>query len=152
MSEQQLSIMSNPEFISQIRAMQQQEKSASNRCTDYISSIHNVVDFSSSDRQALCDWGFKTIAACNGISRTTAAVAISYFDRFLGSSTMSAQRALSDIPRIQLAFVACLIISLKVKGGLSVESEFVSDTVCRNMYTAQEINDMEIEVLQALEW
>lgn len=139
------------DLVSQIRAMQQQEKSVSYRCTDYLSSIHNV-DFSSSDRQALCDWGFKIIASCNSISRTAAVVAISYFDRFLGSPTPSAKRALPDIPRLQLAFVACLVIALKVEGGFNVETEFVSDVICRNMYDAQEINGMEIEILQALGW
>ena len=149
--------MSNHELIYQIRAMQEQEVSASYRCTDYISLVHNV-EFSCMDRRALCGWGFKIIAVsnakCNGnvISRTTAVVAISFFDRFLSSHTPSAMRVLSDIPSIQLAFVACLVIALKVKDGLNVESEFVSKAICKNTYNAQEINAMEIEVLRSLGW
>ena len=143
--------MRNTELISQMHMMQRQETLASYRCTDYIYSPHNHI-FSSSNRQALCEWGFHTITAFSGIRRTTVVVAISYFDRFLGSSTPSANRVLSNINHIQLAFVACLVVALKVKAGLNVDTEFVSRVVCRNGYSAQEINDMEIEVLQALRW
>ena len=140
------------EIVSQIRLMQQLEISASYRCTDYIASPHNEAAISCLDRKALCDWGFSVITTLTGISRATAVVAILYFDRFLGSSTSSAKRALSDTPRLQLAFVACLVIALKVKAGLNVESQFVSGMVCNDMYAAEEINDMEIEILQALRW
>lgn len=131
--------------------MQQQETSPSYRCTDYISSSDNV-EFSCSDRRALCDWGYKTIAACNGISRQTAVVAISYFDRYLSSPASSAKRTLSDLPSIQLAFVTCLVIALKTDSGFHVESDFVSSVVCKNMYQAEEINTMEIEILRTLSW
>ena len=144
--------MSNPYLIPQIRVMQQQEKSSSYRCIDYISTSDDA-DFSCSDRRALCDWGYKAIAACHGvISRSTAVAAIGYFDRFLSSSAPRDTRILSDLPRIQLAFVACLVIALKADSGFHVESDFVSSTVCRNMYEAEEINAMEIEVLRALTW
>ena len=143
--------MRNSELISQIRMMQRQEKSASYRCTDYISSPCNTI-FSSMDRHVLCEWGFNSIGAFSGISCTTVVHAISYFDRFLGSSTLIANRVMSNINHIQLAFVACLVVALKVKAGLNVETEFVSRVVCRNRYSTQEINAMEMEVLQALSW
>ena len=143
--------MTNSELISQIRIMKHQEMSASYRFADYISFTHNS-SFLLLDRQALCEWGFKTIATFDEIDSTNVLVAISYFDRFLGSSTPSSKRILSDIKQIQLVFVACLVIALKVKAGLSVETKFVSDVVCRNMFSVKEINDMEIKVLFNLKW
>jgi hypothetical protein len=130
--------------------MQHQEKSISYKCSDYISTAKVLV--SASDRQALCNWGYQTIAACNGVSRSACVVAILYFDRFLSSSAPAAKRALEDIHDFQLAFVTCLVIALKVHSGFNVESEFVSNVVCKNMYDAEDIIGMEIEILKALEW
>ncbi|KAL3801589.1 hypothetical protein ACHAWO_001394 [Cyclotella atomus] len=141
--------MSYTELISQIRVMHQQERSAAYRLSDYIKGHQCHL---ASDREALCDWGYQTIAACNGVSRSTAVVAISYFDRFLGTSTTAAQLALTDPYDFQLAFVTCLVIALKVHSGFHVETDFVSDVICKNMYPTQEIIYMELQVLQALEW
>ena len=113
-------------------------------------SISDIV--TPSHRQALCRWGFQTIAACHCISHSTAIVAISYFDRFLGSSSSAANRALSDLRELQLAFVACLVIALKAHSGLNVECDFVSNVVCRNTYDSEEIMSMEVQVLQSLSW
>jgi hypothetical protein len=128
--------------------MQQQEKAY--RCTDYVSMSNAAVR--PEDRQALCDWGYQTIAACNGASRSTAVTAFSIFDRFLSSPSPAAARALADIHDFQLAFVACLVIALKVRSGFKVETDFVSETVCGNMYCPEELNEMEMCILKALQW
>lgn len=133
--------------------MLKQEKSSFYKCIDYMSLYfdENDASFSYSDRQALCNWGYQTIKACNvDISRSTVLIAISYFDRFLSDSASTDNGILSDLPRIQLAFVTCLVIALKVNSGFNVESNFVSNVVCRNMYDAQELIDMEIEILRVL--
>jgi hypothetical protein len=104
------------------------------------------------DRQALCNWCYKTVAACNGVSPATAVIAISYFDRFMSSNSNSAELTLADIEIGQLAFVTCLVIALKVHYGFNVESDFVSNVICRDMYRADEINGMEIEILRCLRW
>jgi hypothetical protein len=136
-------------LTSQIRVMHQQERSASYRYVDYMSVAANIVR--PSDREALCNWGYHTVAVCK-VSRSTAVNAISYFDRFLATSAPTAMRALTDLGDAQLAFVACLVISLKVHSGFNVEADFVSNEVCRNEYDANEIIAMEMEVLQALGW
>ena len=129
--------------------MQQQEKAY--RCTDYMSRSNAAVH--PEDRQALCDWGYQIIAACNGVSRSTAVAAFSIFDRFLSSSSPAATQALADIQYSQLAFVTCLVIALKVQSGFKVvETDFVSETVCRNMYCPEELNETEMRVLKALQW
>jgi hypothetical protein len=142
--------MDDSSLISQISVMHQQENSTSYRFVDYMSTETNVLR--PPDREALCNWGYQTVAACNGVNRSTAAKAISFFDRFLGTSAPAAQQALADVGDSQLAFVACLVIALKVHPGFNVETNFVSNVVCGNIYDASEIIAMELHVLQALGW
>eukprot|EP00804_Cyclotella_cryptica_P009777 CCRYP_013230-RA/>CCRYP_013230-RA protein AED:0.16 eAED:0.00 QI:0/0/0/1/0/0/2/0/214 len=93
----------------------------------------------SSDRKELCNWGYHIIAACSGVDRSTAVVAISYFDRFLSTSSPFAKCALNDT-------------SLKVHSVFDVKLNFVSSVLCDGLYDTREIGLMEIEVLKALEW
>lgn len=99
----------------------------------------------------LCAIGAITPSLGN-VSRSTAVKAISYFGRFLATSATAAMQALTDLNNLQLAYVACLFIALKVHSGFDVEADFVSNVVCRNEYDANEIIAMEMEVLQAHEW
>ena len=140
--------MNNSLVLRQIFMMQQQEKSASYKCIDYLSRTHVIEP---SHRQELCEWGFKTIAAC-GVNSSTAAIAFGYFDRFLSSDNPAAERALNDITECQLAFITSVVIALKIHSGFNVESDFVSNVITRNAYDAEEINDMELEILQSLDW
>ena len=143
--------MDTPIIFSQIGVMQQQERSASYRITDYISRPNSAV--TPSDREALCNWGYRIIAACDSAkSRSAVVVAISYFDRFLSSRTPMANRALSDTYYFQLAFVTSLVIALKVHAGFNVEHDFVGSVFCRNNYETEEITQMEIRIIQALRW
>ncbi|KAL3768155.1 hypothetical protein ACHAWO_006525 [Cyclotella atomus] len=88
--------MSNPYLINHISVMQQQERSEAYRCSDYM-NISFTNPMCPDDRQALCNWCYKTVAACNGVSPATAIIAISYFDRFMSSNSNSAKFALADI-------------------------------------------------------
>lgn len=141
--------MNDPLVLSQICTMQIQERSTSYKCSDYLCRTQ-VID--PSHRQALCKWGYETIAACSGVSRSTAVVAFMYFDRFLSSNSPAAERALNDVAECQLAFVSSLVIALKIHPGFTVESDFVSEVVTRDAYSADEINSMELEILQSLSW
>eukprot|EP00956_Cyclotella_meneghiniana_P045083 scaffold352401_cov20-Cyclotella_meneghiniana.AAC.1 len=142
--------MNDPLVLSQIFVMQIQERSASYKCSDYLSRTHVI---GPSHRHALCQWGYETIEACNGIRRSTAVAAITYFDRFLSSNTPAAERALNDVVECQLAFVTSLVVALKIHAGFKkVESDFVSGVITRNAYGANEINSMELEILQSLSW
>ncbi|KAL7509864.1 hypothetical protein ACHAXN_007167 [Cyclotella atomus] len=143
--------MSNPYLINHISVMQQQERSETYRCSDYM-NMSFTNSMCPDDRQALCNWCYKTVAACNGVSPATAIMAISYFDRFMSSNSNSAELALTDIRVGQLAFITCFVIALKVHSGFKVDSDFVSNVICRDMYGADEIVDMEIELLRSLGW
>ena len=107
---------------------------------------------SPSVRLALCDWAYKTIVVCDGVDRSTAIMAFSYFDRFLSSNAPAAKKALNDLQECQLAFVASLVIAIKCHSGFKVEYDFVSELVAQGFYNEEELSCMEMEVLQALEW
>ncbi|KAL3804010.1 hypothetical protein HJC23_006401 [Cyclotella cryptica] len=138
------------ELIEQLCVMQHQEEDAY-KCSVYMDSA-NTKPVSPSDRESLCIWGYHTIAACPGIARSTGVVAILYFDRFLSTSSPIAKWVLKDRREFQLAFVACLVIALKVHSGLNVELDFVSGVICDDMYDIKEIIMMENEVLKVLKW
>lgn len=132
--------------ISQIRVMQQKERTEPYRCTDYLS---HRTDLGPDGRQALCNWGFQTTAAFNGVGRMPAVRAISYFDRFMRIFVGCRELALENI---QLAFIASLVIALKFDAGFKVELDFIASVVTRGAYEEQEITTMEMMILQALDW
>ncbi|KAL7515883.1 hypothetical protein ACHAWX_000958 [Stephanocyclus meneghinianus] len=129
--------------------MRHQEQNAY-KCSDYMDSAKATVH--PSDRQALCNWGYQIISACIGVDRSSAVVAILYFDRFLSTSSPTVRWALADKCKFQLVFVACLVIALKVHSVFNIELDFVSDVLCGGAYSVEEIIVMEGEVLKALEW
>ncbi|KAL7479155.1 hypothetical protein ACHAW6_004899 [Cyclotella cf. meneghiniana] len=92
-----------------------------------------------SDRQALCNWGYQIISACIGVDRSSAVVAILYFDRFFSTSSPTVRWALA-------------VIALKVHSVFNIELDFVSGVLCGGAYSVEEIIVMEGEVLKALEW
>ena len=143
------SARADPNLLPQLHVMQQQENSPSYRCNDYMSTTHVVTPI---HREALCHRGYYTIATYVGITPSTCATAISYFDRFLSSSSPTARRALLDLHELQLAFIVCLVIAVKSHAEFKVEPDYVSNVFCGNVYTPAEINCMEREILQALSW
>ena len=48
--------------------------------------------------------------------------------------------------------MACTVIAIKNRGGVKLGSDFVSEVVCHGLYTSDEIDVMEMEILQALSW
>ncbi|KAL7460804.1 hypothetical protein ACHAXS_001246, partial [Conticribra weissflogii] len=105
----------------------------------------------SHDRRAMCEWGYDIADACQ-IERKNICCAISFFDRFLGTSSSQAKEALLSRRTFQLCFVACLVIALKCRAGMIVDADFVTEVVCQSLYSEQEIFDAEKEVLSALQW
>ena len=73
----------------------------------------------------------------------TALLAFTYFDRFLSSNSSAEQQTLNDIQECQLAFVSCLLISLKCHSG------FYGNLYDEN---EEELSCMDMELSQALDW
>jgi hypothetical protein len=135
--------------IEQLDVMIGQEKTAY-KCHDYLNT--NKSGVSASDRQALCNWGYSLIGVCVGVDKPAVAVAISYFDRYLSSSKQNVKQVIGDRGLVQLAFVSCLVIALKVRSGICVDMNYVSDELCGGSYVASDVTEMEFEILGSLKW
>eukprot|EP00578_Thalassiosira_sp_NH16_P017964 CAMPEP_0181107562 /NCGR_PEP_ID=MMETSP1071-20121207/17155_1 /TAXON_ID=35127 /ORGANISM="Thalassiosira sp., Strain NH16" /LENGTH=342 /DNA_ID=CAMNT_0023191091 /DNA_START=266 /DNA_END=1294 /DNA_ORIENTATION=- len=143
---------SDPYLIDQLCFMQQQEQESCYLAADYLAPRpRRTTAVTSSDRRTMCSWSYDIVDACS-IDREVACIAMAYFDRFMSTDTKRAHAALVSRREFQLAFIACLVIALKCRAGMQVDSDFVSDTICQGLYDAKEIMDMESEVLSALQW
>lgn len=143
---------SDPYLVDQLCFMQQQEQESCYRAADYLAPrSQRAIAVTSSDRRTMCSWSYDIVDACS-IDREVACIAMSYFDRFMSTDSKRAHAALVSRRDFQLAFIACLIIALKCRAGMQVDSDFVSDTICQGLYDAKEIIDMEREILSALQW
>ena len=128
--------------------------------TDYFASNTNVASngtnnkkkkVTPSDRQTMSTWSYDIVDACS-IDREVACIAISYTDRFLSTNLPLANECLTSRRTYQLVFITCLIIALKCRAGMTVDSDFVADVICQGMYEEEEIVEMEKQVLSGLEW
>ena len=125
---------------------------------DYKISVDYLLSSSSAtvtaeDRHVLCLWSYQMIESLfSKLGREISCIGMSYLDRFMATSSERAQVALSSRYEYQLATVACLVLALKNRGGVKLDTTFVTDIMCQNMYTTNELDAMEMEVLQALTW
>jgi len=117
---------------------------------DYISSSSATI--TAADRRALCSWSYEIIESLLNINREVACIGISYLDRFMATSSPRAKAALTTRHEYQLATVACTFIAIKNRGGVKLGSDFVANEICHGLYTSDEIDVMEMEVMQALTW
>jgi hypothetical protein len=140
-------------LVDHLQFMQGQE-------VDYKISVDNLLSSSSSsatvtaeDRHVLCLWSYQMIESLfSKLGREISCIGMSYLDRFMATSSVRAQVALSSRYEYQLAMVACLVLALKNRGGVKLGTTFVADVMCQNMYTSDKLDVMEMEVLQALSW
>ena len=136
--------------IDHLQFMQAQE-SHYQISADYLSSSSATI--TADDRHALCSWSYEIIESLSNINSEIACIGMSYLDRFMATSSPRAKAALTTRHVYQLATVACTVIAIKNRGGIKhLGSDFVSDIVCHGLYTIDEIDGMEMEVLQALRW
>jgi hypothetical protein len=117
---------------------------------DYLSSSSATI--TAADRHALCSWSYEIIESLSNINSEVACIGMSYLDRFMATSSPRAKTALTTRHEYQLATVACMVIALKNCGGVKLGTEFVAKVMCNDMYTSDELDVMEMEVLQALSW
>ena len=117
---------------------------------DYLSSSSATI--TAADRRALCSWSYEIIESLLNINREVACIGISYLDRFMATSSPRAKAALTTRHEYQLATVACTVIAIKNRGGVKLGSDFVANEICHGLYTSEEIDVMEMEVMQALTW
>ncbi len=137
-----------PYLLDHLRFMHEQEVSVHYRARcDSLRSHPHLRD----DRRTMIVWSYGIVDACS-IDREVSCIGLSYFDRFLSTSSPGASSALRSRRSFQLHFVACLVSALKCRAGVGADADFVADAVCRGQYGASEVRDAEAEVLRALGW
>lgn len=99
-------------------------------------------------RTILCDWSNKIIDFCE-LDRETVEIAFSYVDRFV--QTDSGYRVLQNSNDYQLLVVTSLYVAIKVHETVAI-SAAQFEKISRNMFTAQDVEDMEHVLLQGLSW
>ena len=108
------------------------------------------------DRMKLVDWCYCIVDHCR-LSRETVASAMEMVDRFLSMPSNSADaarlsdEALKDQSTLQLLTVIALYSSIKINEEAVISSEQLAE-MCRHIYSAQEIEDMERTLLCGLSW
>ncbi|KAL3777214.1 hypothetical protein HJC23_013759, partial [Cyclotella cryptica] len=141
------------DLLEQIHSMQKQESTAYKVSQDYFRDVVgrcmlNSLMISPLERKVMLSWAYDIVDLCN-IERHVAVTAITYLDRFIADNFNRCEKTSS--PAV-LCFIGCLNIPLKNCAGMKVESEFVSNVLCRGLYEEEEILNMEMEVLQGLSW
>uniref|UniRef100_A0A7S4QQU5 Cyclin-like domain-containing protein n=1 Tax=Ditylum brightwellii TaxID=49249 RepID=A0A7S4QQU5_9STRA len=160
--------MMNEEIISQLEAMRRQESGAY-ACRDYFSqqrSESTECDFGMmkpmrtrwqqqqstplcpASRRKMIEWCYQIVDQC-GFDRESVVIAISYLDRFL--MTQSGVPALHNNKTFQLVTMTCLYIAIKLFEPEVIDPSIVSH-ISRGLYTEQDIVDMEMVILSALQW
>jgi len=101
-------------------------------------------------REKMVDWCYTVANICKFDSETVE-IAVSFLDRFLLTRKAFEIGALRD-PRIfQLAVMAILYSAIKIHEPKAIDPLLLS-SLSQGMYTAQQVECLELEILQALKW
>ena len=111
-----------------------------------------------SERTKVVDWCYALVDHCR-CSRETVATAMELVDRFLSKSKSSnsvdtsrvSGEALRDQCKFQLLTVTALYTSIKINEKVPISSDLFSK-MCRNTYSAEEIEKMELTLMSGLSW
>ena len=120
---------------------QQAEIAMASRC-----ALHIDIDIDCRDK--MCEWCYQIVKFCK-FSRETVEIAMSYLDRFM--LTPAGTAALADRNIYQLASMTCLYTAVKIHERQALHPQIVSQ-LSRGTYTEEQIEQMEIAILTALEW
>ena len=85
-----------------------------------------------------------------GSSRETAEIALSYLDRFLACPEFGSQ-ALRNKKLFQLTCTTCLYVSVKIHELQAITPNLLAD-LSQGIFTAQEIEEMELVLARKLQW
>lgn len=101
-------------------------------------------------RSKMCQWIYQVVD-CTRLQRETAAVAVSYLDRFMCTTSFSAYKARYDRKEYQLCALTSLYIATKIFEPFALDASLVSK-LSRGLHTTEEIIALEYEILTALRW
>jgi hypothetical protein len=136
------------ETLSTIEALQRQEEQYA--CQDYC-RLHRASVASHTlltDRKLMLKWSYNVVDYFN-LNRETAAMAMSYSDRFL--QTDHGPEFLRDTDKYQLLCIVSLYVAVKVHETASLTPK-VFVTIGHGHYTEDQIENLERVLLNALHW
>ena len=102
------------------------------------------------DRLKIVDWCYSVVDACQ-FDRETVALTMEMVDRFLSTSSITAQEALYNRKKYQLVAMSALYIAIKTNEKVSFGSGYFA-TMSRGAYSAEQIEAMELAILHGLSW
>ncbi len=99
-------------------------------------------------RSTIADWCVKIMDVCQ-YHRETAAIAVSYLDRFMASP--AGYSILLNRKQFQLAALACVYSAVKIHEQQALGPELVAK-LSNGERTSRDIEKMELHLLEALQW
>jgi Cyclin, N-terminal domain/Cyclin, C-terminal domain len=99
-------------------------------------------------RSKMVDWCYKVVDFCK-YSRETVSITMSYVDRFL--ATPRGLLLCSNIRTFQLACMTCLYTAVKIHEPEAMQPDSIAK-LSQGVYSAEEVEAMELEIIKALEW
>jgi hypothetical protein len=140
-----------------LEAMLEQEKAYSSISCNYLLNMgyqrvkNDVMKDENEDndcRSKMVDWCYKVVDFCK-YNRETVSITMNYLDRFL--ATPKGSCLCSDIRTFQLACMTCLYTAIKVHEPEAMQPEAIAK-LSQGLYSADEVEAMEFEIIGALEW
>ena len=99
-------------------------------------------------RYRMAQWCYQVVDFCK-FNRDTVAIAMNYLDRYM--STEQGAEALKSRSVFQLTAMTCLYTAIKTHEPEAMEPKVISG-LSRNVYSPQQVEDMERKVITALQW
>jgi len=119
------------------------------KCRNYFeNSSSKSQDVNVECRDKMVEWCYQVVEFCN-FNREVVGISISYLDRFL--CTSRGQMALENRKLFQLATMCALYMASKLFEPRGMSLKLLS-TLSKGAYSEEEIAEMELTMLNALQW
>lgn len=149
--------MNTDDITTTLQVMRLQEANGY-QCSDYLqrpknlkrpqAGISHELPVDAECRFKMAEWCYQVVDFCK-FSRSTVAIAMSYLDRYL--TTEVGAPALNDRKVFQLAAMTSLYTAIKIHEPEAMEPKVVAN-LSRGTYTEQQVIDMEMSILGAIQW
>jgi Cyclin, N-terminal domain len=128
-------------------------------CGDILNTISKTIVDIPTCRYKVATWCYDLISFCT-MSHETVELAMSLLDRFMfttslstnGNSNNTRLTAWTDANIYQLASMTAFYMAVKVQEPAAFNPDIVAVKLSRGTYTVQQIEQMEIDILEYLQW
>ena len=147
--------------LSTLEAMCRQE-ATSYKCEDYLHRhlqppssqederlLQQDIQTCVNNRAKMSQWCMTLMDTCQ-LNRETVSIAMSNFDRFLATRE-GAEICIDDSSTFQLACMTSLYSAIKIHEEKAISPETLA-YISRGFYSSQDMEDMELTMLKALQW